>query len=118
MIIIVILLYLVPPVFDWARPLRHLIIYTLIGYGLLGGILKAYDKLEERIYLSSIKKGIFFSVSIVVMMMFMFFFGKAQLYYIEHYEIPPLISCDYFDSHENLIYSSLYEDVCPELLSL
>jgi hypothetical protein len=41
--------------------------------------------------------------------------GNAQLNLIEKYEIPPLQSCAYYDKYDNLIYSSQFNFMCPEL---
>lgn len=117
LILIFIFFVVIPPIYRWRFVFGHLFLYMLIGYGIVFAVLRAYHHLTRKRTRSRRIKGILFSLSITVMMVAFMLTGQLQIYYLKHYQIPPLTSCDYFDQHNNLLYSTIYVNVCPEVIA-
>ncbi|ERJ12203.1 hypothetical protein [Haloplasma contractile] len=77
-----------------------------------------YDQIFERYSVSSSRKKIvnlYFLISVVCLLLII---SNMHLYYIDHYTIPPLYGCSYYDTDLRLIYNSQYEGTCPDLKNL
>jgi len=114
---IVILYVLVPSVIETWFIIRHVLIYMLFAYVIILSIWMSY-KLLIKIDRFSPRIWIIRGLSVVVGSFLLITVGNVQLNLIEKYEIPPLQSCAYYDKYDNLIYSSQYNFICPELSNL
>ncbi|MGS0972182.1 MAG: hypothetical protein ACVCEJ_02915 [Candidatus Izemoplasmataceae bacterium] len=114
---IVVLYVFVPSVIKTWFIVRHVLIYMLLAYVIILSILISYKLLIKIDQISS-RIWIIRGLSIIVGSSLLIIVGDIQLNLIEDYEIPPLQSCAYYDKYDNLIYSSQYNFICPELGNL
>ena len=111
---IVVLYFLVPSVLETWFVIRHILIYMFLAYIIALSIWVIYRlliKSDQNTRRTWIIKGL----SVLLGSTLLIMVGNAQLSLIEKYEIPPLQSCAYYDKYDNLIYSSQYNYLCPEL---
>lgn len=114
---IVILYVLVPSVLKTWFIIRHVLIYMLLAYVIILSISISY-KFLIRINRTTPRIWTIRGLSVIVGSFLLITVGNVQLNLIEKYEIPPLQSCAYYDKYDNLIYSSQYNFICPELNNL
>lgn len=119
LLVLVVLLYtLVPSIYQTWFILRHVSIYMLGAYILISSSYFVYKKLLRDFNIGNIRLWIIRSFSVILVVSLLLVGGDVQLNYIEDYEIPPLKGCAYYDKYDNLIYSSQFSFVCPELEGL
>jgi hypothetical protein len=87
----------------------------LLSYILILSSVTAYNKLIKKANFSQFTKGILTLMTSVVTIMILSSLSVVQLKYIKEYEIPPLRACVYYDQYDNLIYSSQFDFICPNL---
>ncbi len=113
--LIIIFYTLIPSVYKTMFIIRHLLIYMFLSYILIYSVFKAYKHLMKNRNISKFTNGLltgFISLATVTLLVVL---SQLQIKYIKEYEIPPLEACAYYDQYFNLIYTSQYRNICPEL---
>ena len=113
--VLVVILYQVPHVYRFWFNVRHVLLYGLGAYVLMGLLFIAsksifhFFKIPQSLKLAL--QGVFGMAFIVGLVLL----GNLQMHYIELYEVPPLKRCIYYDAHGNLLYMTQYPRQCTEL---
>ncbi|MFO7969265.1 MAG: hypothetical protein R6U15_04025 [Candidatus Izemoplasmatales bacterium] len=91
--------------------LQHISLFLFMAMFIYYLLKLGYDRLEKRITKKTALKG--YTITLFVVLLFLF--SNVQLYAIETYQTSELISCAYYDEHNNAIYYSQVAHSCPNL---
>jgi hypothetical protein len=116
MIIIALLVIVLTPFFQsiWFY-VRHIVIFVIIAFLLC---FNGYFIGKKFMKKHPIKARTLKVVTLGMLFIGLVLFSNLQLFYIQNYEIPPLLGCSYYDDHGNLIYNSQIAGSCPKLENL
>lgn len=113
--VLVVILYQLPHVYRFWFNVRHVLLYGLGAYTLMGLLFSASRILTRSPRISGpLKLGVqgVFGAGFIAGLLIL---GNLQMRYIELYEVPPLKQCVYYDEHGNLLFASQYPGSCFEL---
>lgn len=91
--------------------LQHVSLFLFMAMFIYYLLKLGYDRLEKRVKKTNLLKG--YTITIFIVLLFLF--SNVQLYAIETYQTSELISCAYYDEHNNAIYYSQVAHSCPDL---
>lgn len=95
--------------------IKHLSLYLFASIISIKILLYFYNKIVYNNLLIKNKLKVLQVFTLLFIGGFLYLIGNIQMLYIDKYESPNLYSCTYYDEYSNVIYSSQFYGVCPEL---
>jgi hypothetical protein len=101
--------------FQFALVVKYILLFAamiFVAYILIEWFSKIIIKENKRT--EPIQKGLKW-IKLIAFSLILMLISSFQIDYISQTEVPSIAACKYFDEYNNLIYQSMYYDVCPEL---
>jgi hypothetical protein len=101
--------------FQFALIVKYIILFAAMvftAYTIIEWISKTIIKETQKS--ENIQNGLRW-IKLIAFAIIIMGISTFQINYIKQTEVPSVAACKYFDEYNNLIYQSMYYDICPEI---